>query len=1322
MLGDHTVRWSSIWLRLGIVAGACTLLMGAIVLVGAIFLLTQPASQAAPPPVTLSAPAAAVDKSDGQVRLLVRLQNSEEKPVQGTLHLELLGPDGKSLAKADQDVDQAKETDTYRVAFPAQKVRADQLTVRARFHKDECEVGLGKILLPKGHETTLASSQEFQTGSTAAIRCEVRGVKSLTETVPLSDSDVEVRLIAKQAKKADKVIALYNGKTGADGSAAPQFKVPALPPGQYTLEVATRSGLGEEKLTRDVQVKEGTKILLTTDKPLYQPGQLMHIRALALRPFDLSPVAKSDLVFEVEDAKGNKVFKRPLRTSEHGIAAIDFQLADEVNMGDYRVRATIGEHQSDKTVAVKKYVLPKFKNELKADKRFYLPKEKIEAELQTDYFFGKPVAEGKVKVTASTFDVQFKEFQTWEGKTDAHGHAKFTIQLPDYFVGQPLQKGNAIVKLDVKVTDTADHSETLTRTYPVSDQPIRVSLIPEGGRLVPGMENRVFAAAIYPDGSPAPCNVHLWFGREAKDKPFASVTTNEAGLAEFRITPKAEQFRGAQWEQQHVEMLGGQQVPAWGQKSVLDLFAEAKDKKGNAARALSELNRDPLGENVLLRLDKAIYQGGDAMNVDIRTSAGLPTVYLDVIRNGQTLLTKWLDVKDGKAAQKLELPTTVFGTLEVHAYQMLKHGEIIRDSRVVYVHPREDLKIEVKADQDEYLPGGEGKIHFQVTDAAGNPTAAALGVIIVDEAVYALQEMQPGLEKVYFTLQEELLKPQTEVLYKPAESIDTLVREPILAADKQQIAEVLLTSVRPKPPARWQVEPAFQRRVKAESQVQVIGMALYQQAWVSDSPVERDAKAKTWHFKAGLLQDAVKANLLQADMLKDPFDNALTLDDLAKLDEQFTPDRLAKAITLGRMQQLAWPLFQYTQANQAKWFKDNKWSIPESALEEAAKAHNLTGKWLQDGWGRPIRLIKRDKKLTNPFGGWTQFEYHEFVSAGPDGKFDTADDVRSSAETNWGLGAWWWVKDQQQLAKLQQAQWHRGRDGRWRGMEVEQLRMLGAGGPPPGVPGAAPAAGNGGLPVPDLGRVEKAALKEDRFGDDKGKGDAGQNGGPAAPPVRIREYFPETMLWQPALITDDKGVAILPVTFADSITTWRLSASASSKGGALGGVSAPLRVFQEFFVDLDLPVSLTQNDEVAFPVAVYNYLKTPQTVKLELQDEKWFDLADENGFTRTLNLKPNEVTAVKFRIRAKRIGSYPLTVKANGSKHSDAIKRFIDIVPDGQRVEQVISDRLAGRVTQTVTIPEHALPDSSKLVVKVYPGVMSQVLEGTEGMLRLPGG
>ena len=327
----------------------------------------------------------------------------------------------------------------------------------------------------------------------------------------------------------------------------------------------------------------------------------------------------------------------------------------------------------------------------------------------------------------------------------------------------------------------------------------------------------------------------MWQGQQAKDKPFEQLTTNDAGLAEFKLTPKAEQFRPGDWINRKVEMLGGQVIDVGGQQNLFDLFAEAKDAKGGAAKTAIALTSEPLGENVLLRLDKPIYKGGESMNVDIRTSAGLPTVYLDVIRGGQTLLTKWLDVKDGKAAYQLDLPPGAFGSLEVHAYQMLASGEIIRDSRVVYVHNPVDLKIDVKADETEYKPGQKGTITFQVTDSNGKPTAAALGVIIVDEAVYALQEMQPGLEKVYFTLQEELLKPQVQILYHPTDTVDNLIRQPVLPADKQQIAEVLLTSVRPKVPQRWEVDPAQTRRQKMEKVVSRSAWAIYNHEFGHDA-------------------------------------------------------------------------------------------------------------------------------------------------------------------------------------------------------------------------------------------------------------------------------------------------------------------------------------------------------------------------------------------------------------------------------------------------------------------------------------------------------
>jgi hypothetical protein len=1311
MSGNHRLHWSSPAVRIGIVSGA--LLALGLVLIGGQLGQAKPAD--------LSPQNVAVVPAKDMLQITVDFAHLKLSDNPATLDMELVSSEGKSLARADV-VGLKGRPAHYRWEVPAPKAAASTLKLVCRLSDRKLEVPVARVLLAKAHETALSVSQDFYAGSSAALRCDVHGVRTIAESVPLAGAEVTVTLRVADGK--GKTHLLHNGKTGSDGVAEVKFEVPHVAHGSYILAVATRSALGEEKLERQVQVKAESKILLVTDKPLYQPGQTMHIRALALQPFDLKPIPPTDLVFEVEDAKGNKVFKRTHRTSEYGIASVNFDLADEVNMGAYQVRAIMGQQQAQKTVTVKQYVLPKFKVNVTADKSFYLPKETIKAELQTDYFFGKPVANGTVKVTASTFDVAFKAFQTWEGKTDANGHARFEIKLPDYFVGQPLQKGDALARLEVKVTDTADHTETINKTYPVSDQSIRVSLIPESGRLVPGMENLVYAAAIYPDGNPAVCDISLWTGREAKGKPLTTLKTNAAGLAEFKITPKNEQFRGGNWEARTIEMLGGNQPQIWGQRILYDLCAEAKDVKGNVAKTVAEINSEPFGENVILRLNQAIYKDGDTFRADIRTSAGLPTAYLDIIKGGQTLLTRWLNVKDGKASLNLDLPQNVFGTLEVHAYQMLRSGEIVRDSRVVYVQPKNDLKIDVKAEKGVYAPGENGTIHFQITDASGKPTAAALGIIIVDEAVYALQEMQPGLEKVYFTLQEELLKPQVQIAFKPNENINNLVLQPVLPAAKQQVAQVLLTAVRPKPPARWEVAPAQARQQQMDNQIQQIGWALWNHS-VNDRPfLQYDKETGSWDFRPGLLKEMVNANFLHVSVTNSPLGGSLSLADLAAIEPGFTSSRLAQTVNNARMQQLLGAFIQYTNRNQKTFLKNGRWSFPKTILRDAATSQGLNDSFLTDVWGLPYGLV-RVKTKQNHGTGNSQLDYHQLVSVGPDGEFGTKDDVKvTSINPNiWQQGQWWWLADPSRQVKMQNQQMFFGRGLRRRelmlGMNMDGA-MLRNGGGGFGGGGLAPKAAP--MAAERFAAAEGKKADKDRDTKSAGPATGGGAGGGAGPPLRVREYFPETLKWEPSIITDDNGRADLVVAFADSITTWRMTASASSKGGSLGSVSAPLRVFQDFFVDLDMPVSLTQNDEVAFPVAVFNYLKKPQTVRLELKKEPWFELTDPEGFVRSLPLKPNEVTSVKFRIKARKIGFHPLEVKAFGTKASDAIRRSIEVVPYGKRIEQVVTDRLSGKVTKTIAIPEHAVPDASKLIVKLYPGVMSQVLEGVEGMIRLPGG
>jgi hypothetical protein len=129
---------------------------------------------------------------------------------------------------------------------------------------------------------------------------------------------------------------------------------------------------------------------------------------------------------------------------------------------------------------------------------------------------------------------------------------------------------------------------------------------------------------------------------------------------------------------------------------------------------------------------------------------------------------------------------------------------------------------------------------------------------------------------------------------------------------------------------------------------------------------------------------------------------------------------------------------------------------------------------------------------------------------------------------------------------------------------------------------------------------------------------------------RVREFFPETFVFEPALITDAKGEARMSVTMPDAITTWRITAFASSQKGELGSILSQLKVFQEFFVDIDLPVALTEGDEISIPVAIYNYLPREQEIRLVLQEEEWFDILEKSEIKKSL--KKDEVSVVYFVI------------------------------------------------------------------------------------------
>ncbi|UCH35294.1 MAG: hypothetical protein JSV65_02775, partial [Armatimonadota bacterium] len=802
-------------------------------------------------------------------------------------------------------------------------------------------------------ETQVLGQSQWLSGSTASLR------------VIVSDHDsgdplrAWVRIGARPQPTGEEqpapLTALHDGRTNERGTLDASFAVPDLEPGMYELVVQVGAmPLGTDTIKQPLRITKRAEVLLTTDKPMYQPGHVIHLRALALQQPQRLPAAGENVTFEIEDAKGNKVFKKSLATSRFGLASTDFQLASELNMGRWTARAILPHGTAEKKFTVERYVLPKFKVVISPDKSFYLPGETATGKIQVDYIFGKPVAGGEVLIAASTFDIGWSEIAEVHGRTDDNGTYRYSIELPEQFVGQPLEQGKALAKLDVEVTDRADHTEHAAKTMPVAQDPINIVAVPESRTLRPGLPNTIYVVSGYPDGSPAQCRIRVTaptdvhVGDRVTRIIAQGLATDELGIADITFTPDGP----------------------------VAITVSADDGKGNTATR--EIPLDVAGgeDAILLRTSEAIARAGDKVDLTVLCTRQTGTVYLDAVRNEQTMMTKSLDLSGGKAAMSLPMTPDMVGTVELHAYKILPSEDIIRDTRLIYVKPADDLRIAITADKETYRPREQARLEFAITDQENHPVLAALGVVVVDEAVYAMQEMQPGLAEIYFTLERELMEPRYEIHgLRPAGVVrGELPIEKSNVELQQEAARVLFAAVERPERIRMRVN-TYQQRV-----------AEMMEKWLE-----------------ALARDAEKINRA---------------------------------------------LERYRQAH-------GRYLDPNADLQILVHEGLLKRSDLRDNWGRPYRVRFRQANA------WLE-------SRGPDGRWDTADDLP---------GAQRWVRGGRAIG--------RGMPMEQLGVVVEDAAML----RPPAVLQA--------------GRMEKAVAAE------------AAPGAAAAEPVLVRQYFPETMFFEP---------------------------------------------------------------------------------------------------------------------------------------------------------------------------------------------------------------
>lgn len=1031
--------------------------------------------------------------------------------------------------------------------------------------------------------TRLSAEARWLAGGDAAATVHVQNVEN---GAPVEGADVELAL-----QCGDLRLPLGKVKTGPSGVAAPTFQVPDTT-ARCLLEAQARA-LGERDTAKlEVAVERQFRIHLGTDKPLYQPGQTIHIRALALQHPSQAPAANQTLDFTVRDPKGNRLVLEQRVLGKFGVASFPFTLAEDVPLGDYAISAYVAGSTETIRVKVDRYALPKFNVAVQAEKDAYLAGETLRATVRARYFFGKPVARAEVHamLVGASGEVLGKEIT---GRTTDEGELRVEVELPDTLAAS----GGESVTLQAQVKDAAGQEERKEQAVSVSRDTLQVDVLVADGALSPGQASTLYVLTSTPDGRPVAASVQL---SDRNSGETLRATTGARGVALVHVLPV--------------------QAPAY------DVTAEASDGR-RATRVVSlPMVRRPISIDV----DKALYRPGDTVKVqvDVRADTSLSTIWLDGVRDGQTVLHQEAAVQRGLASFEVRLPPTMAGSLELiastpgNAPLGSRYTWPSRVARWIAVAEPRALSVTIAPDQPEYRPGSEAKLRFEVKDAQGKPAAASLGVSVVDESLFARMADLPEQARAAFLLEQAMLAPQRGI------SASDVLSSGDWTDEEQAAASALFSMVPSQEPPAAQVEETYRAK---------------QDRWSTDKS-EFEARAQVVGIAVAL---AALVTLLRARM--------------------GAAGRVVAAAVVGAG---CWVAFQQPAIAAVVFLG----GLLVAAIRSPSRGPVLRAlKFVGAAVLVLLALVGAGALLM-------ERKISPAVTAAREREMDARPELGQSAQAS--------ASQRKSLAYFGAPAGDANGFGGTIGLGQAAPKMM--------MKPSAPMAGHG-LRLTEM-----------------------MNAAPPRRIVRVREHFPETMFVRPELIADERGVAELTVPVADSITAWRVTAFASSAQGKIGSAQAPLKVFQDFFVDVDAPPALVQGDEAEVPVAVYNYLSEKQAVRLEVQREEWFELLGPQ--TVTFQVPPGGLEGKALRIRALKPGKHKLTLRADGTRTSDAVARELLVSERGKLVVDAFSGEVAAGATvrRAVVVPDQV--PGSLLTLKLYPTRTSLALDGLEGALQMPHG
>lgn len=681
------------------------------------------------------------DILEEEITVEVPISNNSAKTISGMLRLELLEPDDSVDSSIDTyaQLKSGRNRIAMRLPNNHDSNTLQWLRVRYSFQTDLHPISRGMVSLvaisPGVFEiTTVTPSFPFPD---KAYRVRVHTANPITHQ-PVGGVQVSGRIVIDDDEESPAI----TRTTNSSGDAILPFIFPADAQDDVALKIEAR--LGDQIHKSEVDITSQTvlrvvRFAITTDKPLYQPGQSFHARALMLRA-DRQVMPNEAVRFELVNPDDQKVFKSTRTTNEFGIAYVDWDLPEALEPGEYELRVSRSEEDEYRDpegripIHVSRYDLPNFSVSAKLDRGFYLPGQNASVEIAARYLFGKELTGGSVQlVRLSGKD----ESEALKSELDKSGQCIFSIDLSQFHaqLSHELEPNFMDLIYAASVTDpTSGKTERRKFGLRVSRAPVHIYL---SHKSVIGNRAHFCLSAYYPDGTPAECHIRI-----KEDPDYNRKNAGDNASAAYQLLGNIKTNR-----------YGAAKISDLGLLDRADdhrLILEVLEKNGQRVQ-FEEMLKEDSQSLVHISTDKTIYKRGESILVTALAADNLPgRIAVDVTRNGIVLWNGRIRLKDHRGFTIIPYLEDFKGEVSVTIYP-LDHERRYSSTppyanRTVFFPDPSALKLSIRLDRQSHQPGDAFSALIHTGTASGAPVRSALGAVIVDNALYERALSDPRLE------------------------------------------------------------------------------------------------------------------------------------------------------------------------------------------------------------------------------------------------------------------------------------------------------------------------------------------------------------------------------------------------------------------------------------------------------------------------------------------------------------------------------------------------------------------------------------------------